>query len=129
MKRSRRYATVLAAALLAPITCLAEQWNDQVDPQHFKLEIDNECVRVVRGTFGPGEKSNGMFDTAGVVVVMLTERKSAKVVKADGSVLDLPPLPAGSAYWTGSRGKIALENTSNRTIEYLVVQPKTGCKN
>lgn len=122
-------AMFAVSAFLAPIVCHAQQWNDQVDPQHFKLEFENDCVRVVRGTFGAGEKSAGMFDTVGVVVVMLTERKAARVLKADGGVLDLPPLPAGSAYWTGSRGKIGLENTSDQTIEYLVVQPKIGCKN
>ncbi len=27
-----------------------------VDPQHYKVEFENEYVRVLRVTFGPGEK-------------------------------------------------------------------------
>lgn len=117
-----------AATALAPIAGNAQQWNYEVDPQHFKLELDNECVRVVRGTFLPGEKS-GMFDTQGVVVVLLTERKSVRVQKADGTLLERPPMPSGSTYWVNPLGRISLENTSDATFEYLTIEAKTGCKN
>jgi hypothetical protein len=119
----------LTAAALLPAAAAAQQWNYEADPQHFKLEIDNDCVKVIRGTFGAGERSASMFDTKGVVVVMLTERKDVKLTTADGAEMNLPPLSRGSAYWTPSRGRIGLQNNDDARIEYLVIEPKSGCSN
>jgi hypothetical protein len=43
------------------------------DPAHYKLEFENNCVRVSRATFGPHEKTKSFIDAKNAVVVHLTE--------------------------------------------------------
>ncbi len=45
------------------------------DPKHYKVELENDQVRVIRITYGPGEKSV-MHEHAEGVVVMLSNGKT-----------------------------------------------------
>ncbi len=45
------------------------------DPKHYKVELENDQVRVIRITYGPGEKSV-MHEHPEGVVVMLTNGKT-----------------------------------------------------
>jgi hypothetical protein len=129
MFRTGRSHTLLFAIALSMPSLGVAQTADQADPSHHKLEFENECVRVIRASYGPGERSDGMFDTAGigVVVVSLTGSTSFKLHTPDGQSKDLPPRTPGEAYWVPGRGKIALENTSDKEVKWLVIWPKAGC--
>jgi hypothetical protein len=70
-----------------------------------------------------------MFDAKGVVVVELTGVEKFRVHMDDGKFIDLPSFPAGATYWAPGGARIAVENTSDQRVEYLVVEPKTSCKN
>jgi hypothetical protein len=96
-----------------------------VDPTHHKLEFENNCVRVVRAKFGPGEKSAGLFDTTRAVIVELTGSERFKVTFPDGKSVVAPGQPAGGVSWHPA-GRIQPENIGTKPVEYLVIEPK-GC--
>ena len=126
----RTLAATASAALLIPSLAIAQR-ADQADPSHHKLQFENECVRILRASYGPGEKSDAAFNASGtgVAVVSLTGFTSFKIHTADGKTIDAPPRSAGEAYWSPARGMITLENTSDKRVEWLVIRPKTGCPN
>jgi hypothetical protein len=49
-----------------------------VDPQHYKVELDNAAVRVLRVTFGPGEKGARHEHILNRVVFYLNDQTNAK---------------------------------------------------
>jgi hypothetical protein len=97
-----------------------------MDPAHHKLEFENNCVRVVRASFGPGEKSAGLFDAKAAVIVEVTGSERFKVTFPDGKSIVAPGQPAGGVSWHPA-GRIQPENITNRPVEYLVIEPK-GCE-
>src|SRR5712691_9321780 len=64
-----------------------EQDPVSVDPQHYKVELENEKVRVLRVTYGPGEKSE-MHSHPDTVAVCLTDVK-AQFTFPDGKTEDI----------------------------------------
>jgi len=101
------------------------QQDVAADPAHHKLEFENNCVRVVRATFGPGEKSAALFDAKGVVIVSLTGSQGGKLTFPDGASIVTPPTTAGQVFWAPP-GRIQPENTGDTRVEYIVIEPK-GC--
>ena len=62
-----------AGALVCLATSFAlGQDPTKVEPKHYKLDFENEQVRVVSVTYGPHEKS-GLHDHPGGVSVSITE--------------------------------------------------------
>ena len=120
-------AAVVHASLLTSVPAMAAD-PMEVDASHHKLEFQNNCVRVIRGSFGPGEKSDDLFDAKAVVVVALTGSKATRLNLPDGKSVDLPPTKPGDTWWAPA-GRIGVENTSNSRVEFLVIEPQTGCVN
>ncbi len=56
MRKAMLVALVLAAAIAAPLVVIAQD-PVKVDAKHYKVEFENDQVRVLRITYGPGEKS------------------------------------------------------------------------
>jgi len=50
----------------------------KVDPQHYKVEFENEYVRVLRVTFGPGDKGAQHEHILNRVVFYLNDQPNAK---------------------------------------------------
>ena len=50
----------------------------KVDPQHYKVEFENEFVRVLRVTFGPGEKGARHEHILNRVVFYVNDQTNAK---------------------------------------------------
>ena len=59
----------------APVTTLDPV---TVDPQHYKVEFENEFVRVLRVHFGPGEKGATHEHILNRVVFYLNDQPNAK---------------------------------------------------
>jgi hypothetical protein len=59
----------------APVTVLDPV---KVDPQHYKVEFENEFVRVLRVRFGPGEKGATHEHILNRVVFYLNDQPNAK---------------------------------------------------
>jgi len=59
----------------------------KIDPKHYKVEFENDRVRVVRIKYGPGEKSV-MHSHPESVAVFLTDAR-AKFTYPDGKTEDI----------------------------------------
>ncbi len=118
---------VLAAAASVVSSVSYGQQDVAVDPAHHRLEFENDCVRVVRATFGPGDKAAGFFDARPVVIVSLTGSEGTKLNFPDGGSVTTLPTRAGQVYWAPA-GRIQPENIGKSRTEVVVIEPK-GCSN
>jgi hypothetical protein len=55
---ARKYVAVFMNRLAKPAEIQPKAQDPvKVDPKHYKVEAENKQVRVLRSTYGPGEKS------------------------------------------------------------------------
>ena len=93
----------------------------KIDPKHYKVEFENEKVRVLRIRFGPNERSD-MHTHPSMVAILLTDHYS-RHVHPDGNTEEL----------TGKAGEIryleelahAPENLSDVPFELIAVELKS----
>jgi quercetin dioxygenase-like cupin family protein len=111
-----------AVALLLAAAAVPARAQDpvKVDPKHYKVEFENDQVRVLHVTYGAHEKSV-MHEHPGAVAVFLTDGQS-KFTLADGKTQDVP-IKAGTTMWTPA-GKHLPENTGDKPFELIVVEMK-----
>jgi hypothetical protein len=92
----------------------------QVDPKHYKVELENERVRVLRISYGPREKSVMHGHPAGVAV-FLTDQRS-KFTYPDGSSEEVVG-EAGRVRWLDAFQHLP-ENASDQAFELILVELK-----
>lgn len=92
----------------------------KVDPKHYKVEFENESVRVLRISYGPGEKSV-MHYHPNSVAVFLTDGMT-RMTTPDGKSQDVPG-KAGAASW-GAAGNHLPQNVGSKPFEVVVVELK-----
>ncbi len=92
-----------------------------IDPKHYKVEMENDQVRVVRVKIGPKEKVPMHEHGLDRVVVYLTDQ-DFKITAPDGKVSPAVH-KAGDVSW-GTPNKHAEENASGKPFEILVVEVK-----
>jgi quercetin dioxygenase-like cupin family protein len=109
-----------ATAFLAGVTASAQD-AAKVDPKHYKVEFENDQVRVLRITYGPHEKSVMHSHPAGVVVY-LTDA-SAKFTMPGGAT-KAAVAKAGSVVWVDSTVHLP-ENTGDKPFEVIEVELKS----
>jgi quercetin dioxygenase-like cupin family protein len=111
-----------AMALLLTAAAVPAKAQDpvKVDPKHYKLEFENDQVRVLRITYGPHEKSL-MHEHPAALAVFLTDGQS-KFTFPDGKTQDAP-VKAGTTMWTPA-GKHLPENTGDKPFELVLVELK-----
>lgn len=115
-----RQLMFVAVGLLASATVAVAQDPVKVDPKHYKVEFENDQVRVVRITVGPHEKSVMHEHPAGVAVFLTDGR--AKHTTPDGKVQE-DNFKAGTVAWSDAY-KHEPENTGDKAFELLVVELK-----
>lgn len=118
MKRSM----LLVVALGWTLTALVARAQDpvKVDSKHYKVEFENEQVRVLRIQYQAGEKSV-MHEHPDSVAVFLTDYNS-KMTTPDGK----------SQSMTGKAGQVRVtpagahlpENTGDQPMELILVELK-----
>jgi quercetin dioxygenase-like cupin family protein len=116
-----RQVLMVAAALAASVTLALAQDPVKVDPKHYKVEFENEQVRVLRITYGPGEKSV-MHDHPANVAVFLTDIQG-KFTQPDGKSQKVD-WKAGMIKWD-SGGEHLPENAGDKPFELIVVELKS----
>ncbi len=92
-----------------------------VDPAHFKLEIDNNQVRVLRLHLGAGEKTRLYEERLERLLVPLTPAR-LKMTGADGAVKSADYRP-GEVQWL-MPGTQSDENTGDAPYEAILVEFK-----
>jgi len=93
----------------------------KVDPKHYKIEFENDQVRVIRVKIGPHEKAPLHEHMLNRVVVYLTDQ-NFKVTNSDGKV-DMQQHKAGDIAW-GEPAKHQEENLTDQPFEVVVVEVK-----
>ena len=93
----------------------------KVDPKHYKVEFENDQVRVVRARYGPHEKGALHEHALERVVVFLTD-SSVKATTPDGAS-SITQAKAGDVRLLGM-AKHQEENLGDGPFEVLVVEMK-----
>ena len=119
MKQLLSIFTVLFAVILLSGYSFAQD-AVKVDPKHYKVEFENDQVRVLRITYGPKEKSV-MHEHPNAVAIFLTEI-NGKFTFPDGTTQDNKS-QAGMTLWTPA-GKHLPENVGDKPFELILVEMK-----
>jgi quercetin dioxygenase-like cupin family protein len=120
MEAGMRPVLVMVSLWLITATSAYAQDAVTADPGHYKVEFENEQVRVLRIRYGPGEKSV-MHEHPANVAVFLTDGQ-AKFTLADGKSQE-QPVKAGSTRW-GDAEKHLPENVGAKPFELILVELK-----
>lgn len=90
------------------------------DQEHYKVEFENDSVRVIRIKYGPNEKSV-MHDHGNGAVVFLTDHR-AKFTYPDGKT-EILTAKAGDVKWMDAF-RHNPENLNDSTMELIYVELK-----
>jgi quercetin dioxygenase-like cupin family protein len=107
------------SGLLAGAAAIAQD-PVKVDAKHYKVEFENDTVRVLRITYGPHEKSV-MHHHPASVAVFLTDGQ-ARFTTPDGKTQDVP-VKAGSTQWSKAGAHLP-ENVGDKSFELVLVELK-----
>lgn len=113
---------VIGAALFFAATAEPARAQDpvKVDAKHYKVEFENDQMRVLRIKYGVGEKSV-MHDHPAALAVFLTDGQT-RFTLPDGKAQDAPA-KAGTTLWMPA-GKHLPENTGGKPFELILVEMK-----
>jgi quercetin dioxygenase-like cupin family protein len=120
----RIFWSVPALLLLASAAPASAQDPVKVDAKHYKVEFENDQVRVLRITYGPHEKSV-MHEHPDAMAIFLTDGQ-AKFTLPDGTS-QVPEMKAHTTLWTPA-GKHMPENTGDKPFELVLVEMKKPAK-
>jgi len=115
----RRVLLLLVVFGLSVLPVLAQD-PVKVDAKHYQVVFENDQVRVLRITYGPGEKSV-MHDHPASVAVFLTDANS-KFTFPDGKTEETHA-KAGESIWIPA-GKHLPESLSDKPFELILVELK-----
>jgi len=93
----------------------------KVDPQRYKVELENDQIRVVRAHWNPGDKGLMHEHPYNYVVAFLTDCK-LQVTNPQGESTTAT-MRAGGVAW-GIASKHTEENVSDKPLEVVVVEFK-----
>jgi quercetin dioxygenase-like cupin family protein len=116
----RRVLFVAAFLMVASAVPAMAQDAVKVDSKHYKVEFENDQVRVLRITYGPHEKSV-MHGHPANLAVFLTDGK-VRFTLPDGKTQDVA-IKAGTTQWNAG-GKHLPENVGDKPFELVLVELK-----
>ena len=113
-------ASLAFALQLLPLAPAMAQDAAKVDPKHYKVEFENDQVRVLRITYGPHEKSV-MHSHPASVAVFLTDA-NVQFTTPDGKK---GPAVAktGSVQWEAAVSHLP-ENLGDKPFELIQIELK-----
>lgn len=124
----RRLSHLIMAALLASASLIVAvkttmaQDATKVDANHYKVEFENDQLRVLRVKYGPREKSVMHQHPAGVAI-SLTETYG-KFTLANGKVEERRFKP-GEVRWTAAEKHLP-ESLNDKPFEVILIELKGG---
>ncbi len=114
--------TAVILFFLVPVVNLCAQDAAKVDPEHYKVELDNDKVRVLRINYKPGEESKMHSHPEGVVVFMSDTK--GKLKTEDGKVLEMDN-KKGHVMWT-DESKHQPKNSGDKPFEVIQIELKNN---
>ncbi|MBV8905005.1 MAG: hypothetical protein JOZ22_15350 [Acidobacteriia bacterium] len=94
-----------------------------VDPQHYRVELENEYVRVLRVAIGPHEKlALHKHPDTGAVLVHLTDQ-NLRITSADGASRE-SRYAAGQVHWAAPAPPHQDENLNGTPLRFIRVELK-----
>jgi len=115
-----RTLSLLILFLFVFVTAGVAQDPVKVDGKHYKVEFENDEVRVLRITYGPNEKSV-MHDHPDSVAVSLSEQR-VRFTLPDGKTEE-QTFKTGTTVWAPA-GKHLPENLGDKPFELILVELK-----
>jgi quercetin dioxygenase-like cupin family protein len=91
-----------------------------VDPEHYKVEFENDQVRVLRINYGPGEKGEMHSHPEGVVIFL--NDGNGMFTLPDGSTQEMS-FNSGQVIWTPATVHQP-ENTGDEPFEVIQIEMK-----
>jgi len=127
-RRAHMKKLIVMLAGMTSSMALAQQSLVEVDPQHVQVVFENDCVRVVRGKYGPGEEAAGPYESIGSAIVALTDVKFQRT--RQGEQPSTIMRKAGETWWVSPAKVTSLVNLSDEPVEWISVVPKgkAGCE-
>jgi hypothetical protein len=115
----------MSLAILAAV--LLSQNPFVVAPDDYKLELENEYLRIVRVTYGPHQKSPVHDHPANpTVYVYTTDGDKMRISHEDGPVVERPVVKAGQVRFNhGMPEHHTMENLGDARSEYIRLELKT----
>lgn len=113
-------AGLMLAFQFLPAAPVAAQDAVVADPKHYKVEFENDDVRVLRITYGPHEKSV-MHEHPASVAVFLTDG-DGQFTMPDGKIIGWHS-KAGTVQ-SDAGGKHLPENLGDQSFELILVELK-----
>ena len=123
MKKISPIVVLMFVLLFLSNKCFAQD-AAKVDPKHYKVEFENDKVRVLRITYGPGEKSVMHSHPEGVVLFL--NDGDGKFTFPDGKTQD-NKFKAGTVIWS-QETKHQPENTGKKPFEVIQIEMKSKKK-
>jgi hypothetical protein len=120
-----RTVSTLWAFLTFAIGSALAQDPVTVDAAHYKVQFENDQIRVLRITYGPNEKSVMHYHPAGVVV-FLTDA-SVQFALPNGQTMQ-DAGKAGETRWADA-GSHLPQNLMNQRFEVILIELKTRSPN
>ncbi|MFZ1292104.1 MAG: hypothetical protein WAR79_18565 [Melioribacteraceae bacterium] len=123
MKKLNNLITILFLLIFTTVLSFAQD-AVKADPKHYKVEFENDQVRILRITYGPGEKSV-MHEHPNAVVVYLTDAQT-KMTLSDGKTVENKG-KKGDTLWNAG-GKHLPQNIGDKSMELILVEMKNKKK-
>jgi quercetin dioxygenase-like cupin family protein len=109
----------VSAAWLGVVPSTMAQDAIKADPKHYKVESENDDVRILRVVYGPGEKSP-MHDHRAYVAVFLTDGGPFRFTMKDGKTQTGEPSKRGSTVYAPAEAH-AVEYLGKERIEFVLI--------
>ena len=116
----RMLLAVAALGLFGLVAPALAQDAVKVDSKHYKVEFENDKVRVLRIKYGPHEKSV-MHHHPENMAIFLTDGQ-VHFTMPDGKVVEAP-VKAGTTQWNAA-GEHLPENVGDKPFELILVELK-----
>jgi len=120
MKKISAFVLIFIATFLFSIGKASAQDAVKADPKHYKVELENDDVRVLRIHYEPGEKSV-MHEHPKGVGVFLTDYQ-VKFIVPTGEEIPVSG-KAGQVIWNDG-DKHLPENTGKKALEVIQIEMK-----
>ena len=120
MKKNSAFVLIFLALFLLSIRTASAQDAVKADSKHYKVELENDEVRVLRIHYEPGEKSF-MHEHPKGVAVFLTDYQ-VKFTTPTGEEIPVSG-KAGQVIWNDDEKHLP-ENTGKKAMEVILIEMK-----